>query len=82
MTKAFGGLKNSYVADGHHRSAAAFNVGKLRKARAVEAGQKVTGEEGFNYFMSILYPSTQLQILEYNRVLNSINGLSDVEFLK
>ena len=46
----------TYVADGHHRSAAAYNVGKLRKERAIKQGKTITGEEDFNYFMSIIYP--------------------------
>jgi uncharacterized protein (DUF1015 family) len=77
MVKAFGNLSHTYVADGHHRTAAAYNVGVLRKERAEKAGVKVTGEEPFNYFMSILYPSTQLNILDYNRVLNTLNDLSE-----
>lgn len=47
----------------------------------MEAGQEVTGEEDFNFFMSIIYPDTQLKIMDYNRVLKSLNGLSVDEFL-
>ena len=70
------------MADGHHRSAAAYNVGKMRRERAVKAGQPISGEEDFNYFMSILYPSDQLQILDYNRLIKTLNGLTTSEFLE
>ena len=49
-------MSSTYVADGHHRSAAAYNVGKMRKERALKEGRKLTGDEDFNYFMSIIYP--------------------------
>jgi len=71
-----------YVADGHHRTAAAYNVGKIRRDKAIEEGIEITGEEPFNYFMSIIYPENQLHILDYNRVLKSLNGLSSEEFLE
>jgi uncharacterized protein (DUF1015 family) len=45
------------VADGHHRTAAAYNVGKMRRDKAIRLNMKVTGEEDFNFFMSILYPA-------------------------
>ena len=71
----------TYVADGHHRSAAAYNVGKMRKERALAEGKKITGEEDFNYFMSIIYPSDNLEILDYNRVIKSLNGLTAQQFM-
>jgi uncharacterized protein (DUF1015 family) len=71
----------TYVADGHHRSAAAYNVGKLRMIRALDKGMKITGEEDFNYFMTIVYPSDNLRIMDYNRVLKDTNGLSPAEFI-
>ena len=70
-----------YVADGHHRTAAAYNVGKMRKQRAIEAGEDVTGEEPFNYFMSLFYPADNLMVLDYNRVLKSLNDMSTAEFM-
>lgn len=76
----FDNIPATYVADGHHRAAAAFNVGKRRKERANEQGIEVTGEEPFNYFMTILYPANSLKILEYNRVLKSLNGMTGEEF--
>ena len=66
----------TYVADGHHRTAAAYNVGKARRDRAFANGEEVTGEEGFNFFMAIHYPESNLKILDYNRVLRSLNGLT------
>ena len=74
-------VKSTYVADGHHRSAAAYNVGKLRKERAIAAGQTITGEEDFNYFMSIIYPSDNLEILDYNRVIKDLNSHDPMAFL-
>lgn len=74
-------IPNLYVADGHHRTAAAFNVGKRREQKALEAGSVVTGEEGFNYFMTLFYPANNLWILDYNRVLKTLNGMSSDEFM-
>lgn len=74
-------VSKTYVADGHHRSAAAYNVGKLRKERAVAAGRPITGDEDFNHFMSIIYPSDNLEIMDYNRVIKSFNGLSEEQFM-
>jgi len=68
-------VQRTYVADGHHRSAAAYNVGKLRKERAIAAGKTVNGTEDFNSFMSIIYPSDNLEIMDYNRVLKGLNTL-------
>jgi uncharacterized protein (DUF1015 family) len=69
------------VADGHHRTAAAYNVGKMRRDKAIKDNKIVTGSEDFNFFMSILYPAKQLKIMDYNRVLKTLNGLSTSEFL-
>ena len=69
-------VQKTYVADGHHRSAAAYNVGKMRKERALAAGKPISGNEDFNYFMSIIYPSDNLEILDYNRVIKNLNSLS------
>lgn len=69
------------MADGHHRSAAAYNVGKKRMLRALDQGLKITGREDFNYFMTIVYPSDNLRIMDYNRVLKDANGLSEFEFI-
>ncbi len=71
-----------YVADGHHRTAAAYNLGKMRREEALAKGQKVTGEEPFNYFMSICYPADNLLIMDYNRVIKNLKGLDSATFLK
>ena len=81
MIEQFAEMDATYVADGHHRAAAAANVGKRRKERAAEAGTEVTGEEPFNFFMSILYPADNLKVLDYNRVLKTLNDISPSDFL-
>ena len=77
LIRQFGQIKSLYVADGHHRSASAAKVGKMRR----EQNPGYTGEEPFNYFLSVLFPSEQLYIMDYNRVVKDLNGLSDEEFL-
>ncbi len=66
-----------YVADGHHRSAAAQRVKDLRR----QATAAPTGEESWNYFSAVIFPHNQMQILDYNRVVKDLNGLDDEEFL-
>jgi uncharacterized protein (DUF1015 family) len=56
FTESFSKVPALYVADGHHRTQAAYNVGKIRRQRAIEKGVKVTGEEDFNFFMSLIIP--------------------------
>ena len=67
-----------YVADGHHRTAAAARVGAEKRA----VNPKHTGKEEYNYFMAVCFPESQLKILDYNRVVKDLNGLSTSEFLK
>lgn len=74
---AFDQVDCLYVADGHHRSAAAQRVKNLRK----EANPTHTGEESYNFFSTVIFPDNQMQILDYNRVLKDLNGLSEDEFL-
>lgn len=74
------GLDNtpcSYVADGHHRSASAHRVGKERR----DANPDHDGSEGYNWFLTVLFPASQLKVLAYNRVVKDLNGLSPDEFL-
>jgi uncharacterized protein (DUF1015 family) len=66
-----------YVADGHHRTAAAALVGAEKKA----ANPNHTGDEEYNYFMAVLFPEDQLTIIDYNRVVKDLNGLSKDAFL-
>ena len=67
----------SYIADGHHRSASAVRVGTERRA----ANPKHTGKEEYNWFLSVLFPASELKILPYNRAVKDLNGLSAADFL-
>ena len=67
----------SYVADGHHRSASAARVGKERR----EKNPKHTGNENYNWFLSVLFPASELKILPYNRVVRDLNGHTHQGFL-
>ena len=66
-----------YIADGHHRSAAAALVGNEKKLQ----NPNHTGEEEYNYFLAVCFPDNQLNIIDYNRVVRDLNGLSEEEFL-
>jgi len=77
LTAAFDAMQAIYVADGHHRSAAGSRVGATRRA----ANSAHAGEESYNYFLSVIFPHDQMQILDYNRVVRDLNGLSSAEFL-
>ena len=66
-----------YIADGHHRSAAAALVGQEKK----EQNPKHTGKEEYNYFMTVIFPDNQLNVIDYNRVVKDLNGLSKEQFL-
>ncbi|MBU4540703.1 MAG: DUF1015 family protein [Firmicutes bacterium] len=78
LVEKFGQVESLYIADGHHRSASAVKVGLMRR----EANPDFTGTEEFNYFLSVLFPDEQLYIMDYNRVVKDLNGLSVDEFLK
>jgi uncharacterized protein (DUF1015 family) len=78
LTQAFDAMDALYVADGHHRSAAASRVAASSKA----ANPGHTGEEDYNYFLSVIFPHNQMQILDYNRVVRDLNGLDKDTFLK
>ncbi len=67
----------TYVADGHHRTAAAARIGLEKKAQNPDH----TGNESYNYFMAVHFPDNQLQIIDYNRVVKDLNGLSENELL-
>ena len=70
-------VKYLYIADGHHRSASAVKVGHIKRAEK----ENYTGEEEFNFFLSISYPDSELEVLDYNRTVKDLNGLSKEEFL-
>lgn len=78
ITAEFSQMPNLYIADGHHRSAAAALVGSEKAA----ANPYNTGNEEYNFYMAVCFPSKQLTILDYNRVVKDLNGLSEEEFLK
>ncbi len=75
---AFAQIPATYIADGHHRAASAVKVGLKRR----QENPGYTGEEPFNYFLSVLFPDDQLMIMPYNRVVKDLNGLGEEEFLQ
>jgi len=77
-TEAFRKVPLAYVADGHHRAAAAFRAGQQRRA----ANPAHTGKEEYNWFLAVLFPASQLRILPYNRCVADLNGLTPDAFLK
>ena len=77
ITSLFSKIPFTYVADGHHRTAAAALVGKEKR----DANPNHTGKEEYNYFLAVHFPDTQLAILDYNRVVKDLNGLSDSDFI-
>lgn len=77
ITRLFAEIPYLYIADGHHRTAAAALVGN-EKAKANPAH---TGEEEYNYFLAVAFPASHLQIIDYNRVVKDLNGLTESEFL-
>lgn len=70
-----------YIADGHHRTASTVRVGLQRREQAASAGQPVTELSPFQYFLSVTFPSAQLHIMPYNRIVKDLNGLSTSDFL-
>ena len=78
LTEYFKTVPAFYIADGHHRAASAVKVGLRRR----QANPNYTGNEEFNYFLAVLFPSEELEIMDYNRVVKDLNGLSEEEFLR
>ena len=76
ITELFAAMPALYIADGHHRSAAAAGVGAEK--------QKATGDKNaeFNFFLAVCFPDNQLNIIDYNRVVKDLNGLTEKEFLE
>ena len=76
ITDIFAQIPAMYIADGHHRSAAAAGVGAEK--------QKATGDKSaeFNYFLAVCFPDNQLNIIDYNRVVKDLNGLTETQFLE
>lgn len=77
ITEIFAGFSAMYIADGHHRSAAAALVGNEKKLH----NPNHRGDEEYNFFMAVCFPDNQLSIMDYNRVVKDLNGLSDEAFL-
>lgn len=76
--ESFDKISSIYIADGHHRCASAVKVGLMRR----EAHPDYTGQEEFNYFLSVLFPDEELRIMDYNRVVRDLNGHTAKEFLE
>ncbi len=77
ITEIFKEIPALYVADGHHRTAAAARVGAEKR----EQNPNHTGDEEYNFFLAVIFPESQLKIIDYNRVVRDLNGLSKEEFL-
>ncbi len=77
ITEEFEKIPNLYIADGHHRSAAAALVGAEKAAQ----NKDHKGDEEYNYFMAVAFPASHLRIIDYNRVVKDLNGLTPEEFL-
>ncbi len=74
----FAATERLYIADGHHRNASAARVGKMRR----EQKPNYSGDEEFNYYLAVFFPDEQLHIMDYNRVVKDLNGLSKEQFLQ
>ncbi len=77
ITQIFASIPALYVADGHHRTAAAARVGLEKK----NANPNHRGDEEYNYFLAVIFPDNQLKIIDYNRVVKDLNGLTPDQFL-
>lgn len=78
LENAFSEVESIYIADGHHRAASAVKVGLKRRMEHPD----YDGTEEFNYFLSVLFPEEELTIMDYNRVVKDLNGLTEEEFLQ
>ncbi|HQE54748.1 DUF1015 domain-containing protein [Tenuifilum sp.] len=78
ITEIFASIPALYVADGHHRTAAAARVGLEKK----NANPNHRGDEEYNYFLAVIFPDNQLKIIDYNRVVKDLNGLTPEQFLQ
>ncbi|MDD5056262.1 MAG: DUF1015 family protein [Sideroxydans sp.] len=77
LTTAFDAMHALYIADGHHRSAAASRVAAARQT----ANPAHSGDESYNYFLSVIFPHHQMKIMDYNRVMCDLNGMNAAQFL-
>jgi uncharacterized protein (DUF1015 family) len=77
IKELFGKIDYLYIADGHHRAASAVKVGAKRR----QENPNYTGEEEFNFFLSVIFPDSDLNVMDYNRVVKDLNGLSSKEYM-
>ena len=77
ITEAFAGIPYLYIADGHHRTAAAAHVGEEK----AKADPNHTGKEEYNYLLAVCFPQSHLKVMDYNRVVKDLNGLTEEQFL-
>lgn len=77
LVDSFRKVENFYIADGHHRNASAVKVGLKRRER----NELYTGDEEYNYYLSVLFPADELKIMDYNRIVKDLNGHTEEEFL-
>lgn len=77
LIELFKAVPNLYIADGHHRNASAAKVGLKRRAEHPD----YKGDEEFNYYLAVIFPSDQLKIMDYNRVVRDLNGMTSEEFM-
>ena len=77
ISTEFAKIDALYIADGHHRCASAVKVGQKRREKKPD----YTGDEEFNFFLSVAFPDDELEIMDYNRVVKDLNGMSREEFL-
>lgn len=78
LEEIFADIPHVYIADGHHRAASAVRVGQRKR----DANPDHTGDEEYNHFLSVVFPDEDLQVLDYNRVVQDLNGLTEEEFLE
>lgn len=78
ITEAFANIPYLYIADGHHRTAAAAHVGEEK----AKADPHHKGDEEYNYLLAVCFPESHLKVMDYNRVVKDLNGLSEAEFLE
>lgn len=77
ISQEFAGIDSLYIADGHHRSASAVRVGQMRR----EKNPSYSGNEEFNFFLSVIFPDSHLYIMDYNRIVKDLNGNTKEQFL-
>lgn len=78
LIRHFGNVDYLYIADGHHRCASAVNVGQMRRKQ----NPGFSGDEEYNYFLAVIFPDEDLHIMDYNRVIKDLNGLTSQQFLE